>query len=75
MTDDDKKIMKKFGVRVAAARKERSLTQEKLAEHTSMTARAIQEIEGGKQWPRPATLSKLAKALHTTISSLFDSIS
>lgn len=44
------------------ARAEAGLTQAELAEKAGMTQAQVSRLEGG-QWPTPATLAKLAKAL------------
>ena len=44
------------------ARAEAGLTQAELAEKAGMTQAQVSRLEGG-QWPSPATLAKLSKAL------------
>lgn len=51
-------------------RKLLSLTQEKLAEETGLSAQTINDIEGCRTWVSDKTLIKLAEVLHTTPSEL-----
>lgn len=70
----EQKLMKAFGMRVAAVRKSRGFTQQQLAEHTNMSVVAIAYIETGKRWARLGTLSKIAKVLDVDIADLFRNI-
>lgn len=65
------KLMKAFGARVAAVRKGRGFTQQKLAEEIGMSVVAIAYIETGKRWARLGTLTKIADALQVDIADLF----
>lgn len=47
-----------------------SLTQEKLAEETGLSAQTINDIEGCRTWVSDKTLIKLADVLRTTPSEL-----
>ena len=51
-------------------RKIYSLTQEKLAEETGLSAQTINDIEGCRTWVSDKTLIKLAEVLHTTPAAL-----
>ena len=68
------KLMKAFGMRVAAVRKSRGLTQQELAERTNMSVVGIAYIETGKRWARLGTLSKIARVLQVDIADLFRGI-
>ncbi len=68
------KMMKSFGMRVAAVRKSRGLTQQELAERINMSVVAIAYIETGKRWARLGTLTKIANALQVDVADLFKSI-
>lgn len=70
----EQKIMKSFGMRVAAIRKSRGFTQQELAERTEMSIVGIAYIETGKRWARLGTLSKIAKALNVDIADLFKNL-
>ena len=70
----DKLVMKKLGKNIAQVRKKHGLTQERLAESTNLSRRAIQSIEGGERWPRPSTLTVIARVLKTPLNTLFKDI-
>ncbi len=55
-----------FGKRVKELRKERSLTQEQLAEIIGIETRNLIKIENGQTFPRVNTLDKLIKAFQIT---------
>jgi len=55
---------------IAAARRKKGLTQEELADLTSVTVRTIQRIEAGQTTPRSYTVKALATALDTTFEEL-----
>lgn len=65
------KLMKAFGMRVAAVRKSRGLTQQELAERIEMSVVAVAYIETGKRWARLGTLTKIAKVLQVDVADLF----
>ena len=71
---DEKKLLKAFGKRVAALRKNQNITQQKLAEDVDMSVVAIAYIETGKRWPRPMTLHKIARRLDVDISDLLTGV-
>lgn len=52
-------------------RKSKNLTQEKLAEKAGLSSQIINDIEGGRRWPRRATLSKITSALEIDAQELF----
>ncbi|TCC87261.1 XRE family transcriptional regulator [Pedobacter frigiditerrae] len=59
-----------LGEKIAAERKRKGITQERLAELTNVTVRTIQRIENGNSIPRSFTVSAIAKALDTSYESL-----
>ncbi len=70
----EQKLMKAFGMRVAAVRKSRGFTQQELAEEINMSVVAIAYIETGKRWARLGTLTKIANALQVDVADLFKNI-
>lgn len=70
----EQKLMKSFGMRVAAVRKSRGLTQQELAERIEMSVVAIAYIETGKRWARLGTLTKIANTLQVDVAELFKNI-
>jgi len=69
-TQEDK-YLSAFGKRIATIRRERSLTQEQLADRIELAADTIRTIEQGRRWARLTTLHKLAKGLGVSIDELF----
>lgn len=59
----DEVLLKEIGARIAARRKEMSLTQEKLAEIMDVSVQMISNLEKGKKAIRPENLVKLCAAL------------
>ena len=55
-----------FGKRIKELRKERSLTQEKLAELIGIDTRNLIKIENGETFPRVNTLEKLIEVFDIT---------
>ena len=49
----------------------RNWSQADLAEHANISINFLGDIERGKKWPHPDTLSKLAKALEISVFELF----
>lgn len=70
----EQKLMKSFGKRVAAIRKNRGITQQELAERIGMSVVAIAYIETGKRWARLGTLTKIAGALKVDVADFFKDI-
>ncbi len=64
-------LRKLFGRRVAALRKEKSLTQEELARQLKKDPVFVAYIEGGQRSPSFVTLHKLAKTLGVHPAELF----
>lgn len=67
----ESKYLAAFGKRLAEIRRAKSFTQESLAEKANVTALTVSYIEQGRQWPRIATLHKLAKSLSVPVEELF----
>ena len=53
-------------------RKQRGLTQEKLAEAINCNPKYISEIESRNKFPSPETIDAVASALNITITQLFE---
>ena len=65
-------IMKKeFGRRLRELRKQRDLTQEKLAELIDIKPENYCRIENGLSFPKPENIEKLSKVLQVEIYELF----
>lgn len=63
--------LKRLGEKVKHLRKEKGLTQEKLAELAKIDPKTIIEIENARRRnPTLKTLNKIAKALNTTSTGL-----
>ncbi|WP_172427114.1 helix-turn-helix domain-containing protein, partial [Listeria monocytogenes] len=60
--------------KVAEIRKQKSLTQENLAEKSYVTVRTIQRMEAGEE-VSSETLKSVSNALDVTVNELFESIS
>jgi transcriptional regulator with XRE-family HTH domain len=56
--------------KILSFRKQRSLSQEELAERSGVTLRTIQRIESGASVPRPFTLRAIAGALEISFEEL-----
>lgn len=66
--DDIKKLL---GKRIKELRKEKSLSQETLAEQIGIEPNNLSRIENGKNYPSAETISKIAKALNLEIHKLY----
>jgi len=62
--------MEIFNERLKCIRKERKITQEKVAQHLSISNRAYQNYEYGNREPNIATLIKLADYFSVTVDYL-----
>ena len=60
--------------KVAEIRKQKSLTQENLAEKAYVTVRTIQRMEAGEE-VSSETLKSVSNALDVTVNELFEAIS
>lgn len=67
----ESKQLEALGKRIAKVRKEKGITQERIAERTGFTVISIGYIEQGRRSPRIATLHKIAAALGVPIAELF----
>jgi transcriptional regulator with XRE-family HTH domain len=65
-------IAQKLGQRVRALRRERDLTQERLAEAAHLSVNYISGVERGLYSPSLTALAAMAKALSVEIKDLFD---
>ena len=65
-------IARKLGQRVRALRRERDLTQERLAEAAHLSVNYISGVERGFYSPSLTALAAVAKALNVEIKDLFD---
>ena len=59
-------ILKEIGKRINSVRKERRLTQEKLAEKMNVSLQMISNLEQGKKAIRPENLIKLCNVLEVS---------
>jgi transcriptional regulator with XRE-family HTH domain len=64
-------ILKKFGKKLKLARSNSNLTQEKLAEKTSLSARYISQLERGLAFGSATTLTSICNALNIDPDFLF----
>ncbi|GHU55078.1 hypothetical protein FACS189442_2190 [Spirochaetia bacterium] len=60
-----------LGNNLRSYRSHRKWSQADLAEHADISVTFLCEIERGKKWPYPDTLSNLAKALDIPVHELF----
>ena len=65
------KLRTKFGKRLRTLRKERVLTQQKLAEAVGVSVEFLSNVERGVNAPSFDTLEKLSKALSVPENELF----
>ncbi len=72
MQDFNKDLEKKFGAKLAYARKSRKLSQMKLAEIVDMNFNHIGQIERGEANVTIGTMKLLANALEVEMKELFD---
>jgi len=72
MTENEIKIL--LGQNLKFLRKEQQLSQMQLAEKAEVTFNFINDIENGKKWISPATLSKLSIALNVQPYRFFMSV-
>ncbi len=71
-TQYDCVIKKQLGQRIAELRKNKSLTQEKLAEKAEYSVEFISFVERGIHAPSIEGCARIAKALGIPIKDLFD---
>ncbi|MBQ8167827.1 helix-turn-helix transcriptional regulator [bacterium] len=72
MNDLNRDVERKFGARLAYARKYRKLSQMKLAELVDMNFNYIGQIERGEANVTLKTMKLLANALNVELKELFD---
>jgi transcriptional regulator with XRE-family HTH domain len=72
--DGEEPINQLLGTRIRALRKQKALTLKQLANKTSLSVSLISQIELGKSAASVSTLRKLAAALASTLSDLFQGI-
>lgn len=60
-----------LGQQIQKLRRQRGLTQEKLAEKVKLSAKYVQFIESGNRAPSLKTLYRIASALDCKVSHLF----
>ena len=60
----------RFGLAVRAAREERKLSQQDLAQKLSMNKNTIMEIELGRSNPKAETIFLIAMELHVSIDAI-----
>ena len=60
-----------FGKNVKLYRNRRNWSQADLAEYASISINFLGDIERGKKWPHPDTLTKMADALEIKVYELF----
>lgn len=63
---------KRLGEKIKELRKEKGLTQEKLAELAKVDPKSIISIETGKRNPTLKTINKIAQTLKSSLSQLLD---
>ena len=69
--DAELRLNRALGARLRTLRKERQLTLKQLAGKTALSVSLISQIELGKSAASVSTLRKLAAALASTLSDLF----
>ena len=66
-----KELRALFGKNVRTYRNRRNWSQADLAEYADISINFLGDIERGKKWPHPETLTKLAAALEVMVFELF----
>ncbi len=69
------KILLNFGNKLKVLRKERDLSQEKLADECGLHRTYIGGVERGERNPTLTTMKRIADALHLKINELLKDIS
>lgn len=64
-------IKKMIGIRIGELRKQKGMTQEKLAEKMGVSPKYLSSIERGKENPTLATIINLAQSTGVEIADLF----
>lgn len=68
----EQKFLDSFGKRLAAIRKRKGITQEKLADLVEVHRTYIGFIEQGKRNPSISNIYKISKALKVSLKELFE---
>jgi transcriptional regulator with XRE-family HTH domain len=68
---DGKELRAIFGKNIRIYRIRRNWSQADLAEYANISINFLGDIERGKKWPHPETLTKLADALEIKVFELF----
>lgn len=68
----ESEVKRRFGERMRQIRKEKGLSQEKLALEVEMDLTSINEIEKGHRSPKLITIYKIAQALGVSMSELIN---
>jgi len=66
-----KELREIFGKNVRTYRNRRNWSQADLAEYAKISINFLGDIERGKKWPHPETMTKLADALEIKVFELF----
>ena len=66
-----KELREIFGKNVKLYRSRRNWSQADLAEYANISINFLGDIERGKKWPHPDTLTKMADALEIKVYELF----
>lgn len=77
MSNDDKKekqFLDSLAKQIAALRKAKGMTQERLADAASIDRVALANIETGKRRPTVTTVYRLSAAMGVHVSELFKNI-
>jgi CheY-like chemotaxis protein/DNA-binding XRE family transcriptional regulator len=67
-------VKRLFGAEVKRRRVDLGLSQEQLAERADLHRTYVSDVEGGKRNPSLASIERLAKALGTTLATVFMSV-
>lgn len=70
----ENKLLKKLGSTISRIRKEKKMSQEKLAFASGLSSNHIGEIERGNMNSSIITIYKIAKALNTKLSKLLEDL-
>lgn len=77
MSNDDKKekqFLDSLAKQIAALRKAKGMTQERLADAASIDRVALANIETGKRRPTVTTVYRLSSAMGVPVSELFKNL-
>ena len=67
-----KNIEKLIGAQIARVRKQRGMTQDRLAASVNVATETISRLERGVSMPSLIALGKISHALHSPLKDLFD---